>query len=117
MGVAHAHTFFLMELWKKDKQTQAMLYKSIGIEQPTAVNTINRMERDGLIIKKQSKDDRRATTICLTKKANQLKIPIIQCAKELNEALLKGFSEKEKKQFMDYLSRIEKNIEATLSEE
>ena len=117
LHVAHAYSFFLIELWKQDKQTQAMLYKNIGIEQPTAVKTINRMERDGLITKERSNDDRRAIHICLTRKANQLQNSVFQCSDRLNKVLLNGFSNNEKKQLRDYLSRIENNIQTSLEQE
>lgn len=72
--ITHGYTYFLMELYKKDGQTQAELQRAIGgIENPTIVRTLDRMERDGLVERKQSQTDRRAFLIYLTEKGNLVK--------------------------------------------
>ncbi|WP_019217164.1 MarR family winged helix-turn-helix transcriptional regulator [Legionella tunisiensis] len=85
-----------MELYSQDGLTQAEMHKRIGIEQPTAVRTLDRMERDGFILRKPSSDDRRVVLIYLTEKAQQCKKEIDRCAIQLNELALTGFNEEEK---------------------
>ena len=94
--ITHAYTYFLMELYNQDGLTQAEMHKRIGIEQPTAVRTLDRMERDGFILRKPSSDDRRVVLIYLTEKAQHCKKEIDQCAVQLNELALSGFNEEEK---------------------
>lgn len=42
-GITHAYTYFLMELYQQDGLTQSEMHKRIGIEQPTAVRTLDRL--------------------------------------------------------------------------
>tara|TARA_A100001015_G_scaffold320973_1_gene449429 strand:+ start:261 stop:683 length:423 start_codon:yes stop_codon:yes gene_type:complete len=105
-----AYTYFLMELWKEEGLSQAYLYKKIGIEQPTAVRTLDRMERDGFIVRKPSPTDRRSQLIFLTKRSKDLKPSIEQLIKELNQKILKGFSFEEKVKLISYLERISENL-------
>jgi len=94
-GITHAYTYFLMELYKKDGLTLSEMHKHIGIEQPTAVRTLDRMVRDGLVIREQSLSDRRASFIRLTNKGKQYKKIILDCAKKLNNLALQNFSERD----------------------
>ena len=92
MGLQMAYTYFLMHLWDEPNQTQSQLHKKIGIEQPTAVRTLDRMERDDFITRKPSKTDRRRIEICLTQKAHDIKEPLLSYAVYLNKNLLFRFS-------------------------
>ena len=109
-GITHAYTFFLMELYQENGLTQSALCKRIGIEQPTAVRTLDRMERDGLIKRIQSPTDRRATLIQLTNKGLTYKKPILACAKDLNHLALIDFSKEEEDMLIQLVSRINHNL-------
>lgn len=109
--ITHAYTYFLMELYNQDGLTQAEMHKRIGIEQPTAVRTLDRMERDGFILRKPSPDDRRVVLIYLTEKAQHCKNEIDKCAAQLNELALTGFNEEEKINLNQMLKRLNQNLE------
>ncbi len=109
-GLTDAYTYFLMALYQQDGLTQAEMYKQIGIEQPTAVRTLDRMERDGLIIRTPSATDRRAMEIKLTEKGRNCQPIIEQCAFELNEWALSGFKEEEKLSMKQLLKKLNDNF-------
>ena len=109
-GITHAYTFFLMELYQQNGLTQSEMHKRIGIEQPTAVRTLDRMERDGLIVREQSPTDRRAVFIKLTDKGKQYRETILECTKELNHVALQGFSESEFRLLNQLIVRINDNL-------
>ncbi|WP_058534330.1 MarR family winged helix-turn-helix transcriptional regulator [Legionella saoudiensis] len=109
-GLTDAYTYFLMALYQQDGLTQAEMYKQIGIEQPTAVRTLDRMERDGLIIRTPSATDRRAMEIKLTEKGRSCQPIIEQCAFELNEWALSGFKEEEKLSMKQLLKKLNDNF-------
>jgi len=110
-GIAHAYTPFLMQLWYEDGQTQGSLHKKIGIEQPTAVRTLDRMERDGLIARVRSETDRREIKIVLTDKARKIQGDIIDCAKKINSIGTQNFTKDEKFILNRLLKKIIDNIE------
>jgi MarR family transcriptional regulator, transcriptional regulator for hemolysin len=110
-NISHAYTFFLMELYKQNGLTQSELRKRIGIEQPTAVRTLDRMERDGFILREQSPSDRRAVYIKLTKKGQDCQPIINQLAIKLNEIALLGLSESECRLFDKFINKLNLNLE------
>lgn len=109
-GITHAYTYFLMELYQQDGLTQSEMHKRIGIEQPTAVRTLDRMERDGLIVREPSPTDRRALLIKLTDKGKQYKETILACAKELNGFALSGFTDNERTLLNQLVGRLNANL-------
>ena len=111
-GITHAYTYFLMELYQQDGLTQSEMHKCIGIEQPTAVRTLDRMERDGLILREQSPTDRRALFIKLTDKGKRYKENILGCAKELNDFTLRGFTDNDRALFNQLINRINSNLDS-----
>lgn len=106
----HAYTYILMELFNQDGLTQSDLVQLIEVEQPTAVRTLDRMERDGFISRKPSTQDRRVVHIYLTDKAIKGKNNLMQCARDLNQQVLAGFSLEEKKVLDAYINRILTNL-------
>lgn len=110
--ITHGYTYFLMELFKKDGQTQAELQRAIGgIENPTIVRTLDRMQRDGLVERRQSSTDRRAFLIYLTDKGKAAEKNVLDSAKKLNHMMLSSFSKEEQNQFQSYLLRLIDNLE------
>lgn len=113
-NIAHAYTPFLVHLWQEDGQTQAVLHRKIGIEQPTAVRTLDRMERDGLIKRVRSETDRREIRIYLTKKAEKLKPHVISCGKRINEIARQGLDKKDIAILHQLLEKLVENLEKNL---
>lgn len=111
-AINHAYTFILMELFNEDGLTQAELVQRIDVEQPTLVRTLDRMERDGFIIKSPSPTDRRATYIHLTEKAKGTKSLLDHSARQLNTQALSGFTEEEQKELRQYINRILQNLKS-----
>lgn len=110
--ITHGYTYFLMALFKKDGQTQVELQRAIGgIENPTIVRTLDRMQRDGLVERKQSSTDRRAFLIYLTDKGKAAEKNVLDSAKTLNQTMLRSFSKDEQNQFQSYLLRLIENLE------
>jgi len=99
-----------MALYIEDGLTLSELHKQIGIEQPTAVRTLDRMERDGLVQRIPSTEDRRAFHIKLTQKAEQHRQNIGHCAELLNQKALQGFTQSEINQLTEFLERITSNL-------
>jgi MarR family transcriptional regulator for hemolysin len=113
-GISHAYTPFLVQLWDEDGQTQAELHRKIGIDQPAAVRTLDRMERDQLISRIRSETDRRQVKIYLTPKAQQLRAEVISCATMINEVGTQGLSKAEKDVLHQLLKKVMSNLEVSL---
>ena len=109
--ITHGYTYFLMELFEQDGLTQTALQRAIGVEQPTVVRTLDRMERDGLIERKPSPTDRRAFHIYLTDKGRDCEPMVKAAASELNQSLLQSVSTEEQTHIQSYLQQLIDNLE------
>jgi MarR family transcriptional regulator for hemolysin len=109
-GITHAYTPFLLELYQENGLTQAKIHKRIGIKQPTAVRILDRMERDGLILRTASATDRRAVLITLTEQGKKCEKIISTCTKELNQCALKNITATERALLNRLLSQLNTNL-------
>jgi len=105
LGIVPGQFPALLALWDKDGLTQKELLALLDIEQATLANTLTRMERDGLIKRKEHPADARARTIHLTDKARSIRDAAYKAAKETNEEALIGLSDKERQVFLAFMQR------------
>lgn len=106
LGLAPAQFMVLLELWKEDGQTQSELTQALDVEQATMANTLRRMERDGLIDRRPSAQDRRARLVCLTDRARGLQGQATGAAQEQNRVALAGLSGAEQAVLIDMMQRV-----------
>ena len=111
-GLAPAQFMVLLELWKTDGLKARDLVRRLDVEQATMANTLNRMVRDGLVLREPDPRDSRAARIRLTDKARDLKKPAKAAVRAVNARALGGLSRKEEERFFDLLQR----VSATLRE-
>ena len=105
LGILPGQFPALLALWQQDGQTQRELVDKLDVEQATMANTLNRMERDGLIIRKEHPNDGRARVIHLTKKAKAIRDDAYAAAGEVNANMLDDLSAEERSQFVDFMQR------------
>lgn len=105
LGLAPAQFMTLLALWEQDGLAQRDLVQRLDVEQATMANTLARMERDGLIERRLHPGDGRSQSVHLTAKAIALREPATTAARAQNEAALGGFSEEERRTFLDLMRR------------
>lgn len=96
----------LLELWESDGMTQKQLVEKLDIEQATMANTLVRMERDGLIVRKKDASDGRMQRIWLTTRARALHGPATKAALAENTETLASLSEDEQRQFTALMQKV-----------
>ncbi|SPJ30829.1 MarR family winged helix-turn-helix transcriptional regulator [Falsiruegeria mediterranea] len=106
LGIVPGQFPALLALWQQDGQTQKELVEKLAIEQATMANTLNRMERDGLVVRKDHPTDGRAKVVCLTDKAKGIRDEAYSAASGVNDQLLVGFSQDERDLFIGFMQRI-----------
>ncbi|WP_108861245.1 MarR family winged helix-turn-helix transcriptional regulator [Ruegeria sp. Alg231-54] len=106
LGIVVGQFPVLLELWLKDGVTQKDLLAKIDVEQATLANTLNRMERDGLIKRTKNPADARAQLIWLTEKARALRESSYEAAQAVNTKALQVLSVSERTQFTDSMRRV-----------
>lgn len=91
-------------------QSQIQLAKSIGIEQPSLVRTLDQLESKGLIVRNICANDRRAKRITLTDAAQPVIMKVNQVIDTTRNEIFNGFSCEEVKKLNDFILKLEKNI-------
>ena len=105
LGLSPGQFPAMVALWAKEGRTQKELVELLDIEQATLANTLSRMERDGLIIRRPSEEDGRVQEIFLTERARALEAEAIGSALAQNAEALAGFTDAEKDQFLSFMRR------------
>jgi MarR family transcriptional regulator for hemolysin len=94
----------------KDGMTQKEIANTIGIEAPTIVPVIDKLEEQGIVIRRPDQNDRRNNMIFLTHKSEAKWELIIECALELERASNQGLSEEELEITKRTLRKIAQNV-------
>jgi MarR family transcriptional regulator for hemolysin len=94
----------------KDGMTQKEIANTIGIEASTIVPIIDKLEEQGIVIRKLDHNDRRNNLIFLTGKSEAKWELIIECALELEKASSKGLREEELETTKRTLRKMAQNV-------
>ncbi len=100
----------LFALHKQDGMSNSDLAKFLEITPATLTNKVKRMENVDLVVRRRDPHDERVSRIYLTDKGRGLMDKLHQSVVEKDAAMLKGFSESEKKRLKDDLLKVLKNI-------
>src|SRR5438309_12091765 len=88
MGLSQAKWRTLLHLsLAGDALTQAEIAARLGVEEPTVVNLIHRLERESWIIRKTSLHDRRCKMVLLGRRAQRVIAQISATAAKLRHEL------------------------------
>lgn len=110
-GVRVGQQFVLEELWREDGLTPGELARRIGIETPTVVRGVGRMETAGLLGRRDDPADGRLVRAWLTDRGRDLAEVVPQAEDEIIEGALSGLSVDERRQLTDLLRRMLLNLE------
>lgn len=89
---------------------QKDISRILKIRRSTATSMLQDMERDDLIKRVPVGGDMRLKQLLLTEKAMRFAMMIREEFTMIEETIIRGFSEDEKKQFRNYLERIKENL-------
>ncbi|MCV9962068.1 MarR family transcriptional regulator [Pararhizobium sp. BT-229] len=103
LGFAPGQFPVLLELWSEEGLTQKQLLDRLDIEQATMANTLARMERDGLILRRKHPSDKRAQQIFLTEKARAMEAEAKEAAIAADQSLFSGFRGFERELMLEYM--------------
>ena len=98
----------------KDGMTQKEIAEGIAVEAPTLVPIIDRMEQDGLVERRQDKDDRRNNRIYLTAKSRSLSGAIDASLERVRKAAYRGIPQDDIETLFQVLGSFTKNATAYL---
>ena len=92
--------------------SQSELAERLGIEAPTLVGVLNRMERDGWLERYNCCVDRRRKRIRATDKAESLWSRMVECARHVRAQASAGIDTRQLAEFKVVCARIRRNLES-----
>src|SRR5262245_25048784 len=90
--------------------SQAELADRLGIEAPTLVGILDRMQRDGWLDRYNCPNDRRKKRIRATDKAESVWARMVECARKVRLQARGGLTQDELDQFKSLCERIRANL-------
>jgi len=90
--------------------TQRTIAEYLQMSEASAGRLIDRLCADGLLERRDRRDDRRARAVFLTDKAEPLLAKLGAIAAESEQRMFNGFSEAEIEQLLEYMERIYQNV-------
>jgi MarR family transcriptional regulator for hemolysin len=112
MGLSQAKWRTLLHLsLARDALTQAEIAARLGVEEPSVVTLLHRLEREGWITRRSSVRDRRCNMVLLGRRAQRVIDQINAAADELRHELLTGIPKAELQMCIKVLARIREKAE------
>lgn len=96
----------LFILWKTDNLTISEISEKTSLAKNTVSVVINGMVNKGIVERNINPSNRRQAIVSLTEYAKSLQRKYETVSEQMNELFYQGFSEKEQRQFEQYLARI-----------
>lgn len=109
-GLHFGQHYLLLELFREDGQTVGGLTERLGVEGPTVVRTVRRMEAAGFLRREPDPDDRRRVLVYLTERGRALEHVLPEELAEIDRAAVAGMSQPEVDALLDTLTRIRSNL-------
>lgn len=100
----------LIPLWEEDGLTQAELTRRLGIEAASVSKAIERMEQNGLLLRRPHPDDARTNQIFLTELGRSLEAPVNQAWFEVEAELLAHMTQEERLLLRRLLLQMRENL-------
>lgn len=94
VGVSFGQWKVLVILSIQDGITQKEIANKLELEAATIIPIIDKMEKEGLVVRQADKSDRRNNRIYRTDKADAIWEQMIECATKIREISVKDVSEK-----------------------
>ncbi len=101
----------LYVLFQADGVPIKTVSEKCGLAITSLTTMLERMEKSGLIQRRQDPEDKRKTRLFLTDKARALEKDYVAVSEEMGDIYYQGFTEEEVKAAEGYLDRIRLNLE------
>lgn len=95
LGIHVGQEMALCKLWERDGISQTELRRQMGCEASTLSNMLRKLEQDGIVYRKQDKQDARSSNVFLTDKGKQLQKPVQKIWQKQQAKMLNGILQEE----------------------
>lgn len=110
VGLHVGQEMVLLELWEEDGLKGGELASRLGVEPPTVSRMLGRLEGCGLLERRRDPKDARSFRVYLTDRGRDLRGPVEDLWRRVEEEAFEGMSEYEKLLLKGLLSRVRENL-------
>ncbi|MCI0711342.1 MAG: MarR family transcriptional regulator [Chloroflexi bacterium] len=110
VGLYPGQEMILFELWEEEGLTQSQLAENVCVEPPTVTKTLQRLERAGIVERRQDVEDARVSRVYLTPEGAALRDQVQQMWDDLEAMTIKGLTDAEKALLLRLIEQITKNL-------
>ena len=115
-GITITQSKVIFALYIQTGSTLRELADKIGVESPTLVPVIDKMEEDGYVKRKSDSKDRRIKRIYTTSKTDLLWNSMMECVAQIRKVSTKDLTEQEIKSAIKTVKKISENLVAYLGD-
>jgi MarR family transcriptional regulator, transcriptional regulator for hemolysin len=110
VGVTVGQWKVMVMLVNQNGLTQKEIAEKLALEGPTLIPILDKMEKEGLVIRKVDPNDRRNNRIYRTEKADTLWDSMIECGLKIREVSIKDIPDENVKIMKDALEKMWQNL-------
>jgi len=110
LNVTRSQWAMIAVVSRRPGATQRTIAEALEMSEASAGRLIDRLCADGLLERRDRRDDRRARAVYLTPAAEPLLEKLAEIARASEQRMFKGFSEEELEALGGYLDRIYENV-------
>src|SRR5690606_15913841 len=97
IGVYRGQPPILAHLCRNNGLMQKELADALNLTPPTITDTLQRMEKAGLLVRSTDPEDGRVSRVFITEKGRRVKKQVDEIIKEIDEETFQGLTEEEKR--------------------
>lgn len=109
----HLHVgqeMILMQLWQEEGLTQSQLAGQMCVEPPTVTKMLQRIEQQGLIVRRPDDHDARVSRVYLTEAGRALRCHVEACWTRVEDRAMHGLSREERMLLRRLLLQVQHNL-------
>jgi DNA-binding MarR family transcriptional regulator len=113
IGLYRGQQFILHVLWENEGVTHSELAERTCVQPATITNALQRMEKAGLVERRQDEQDQRVSRVYLTDAGRSMREKAEQVWRGMEVQAFAGFSEEEQAILRELLTRVQENLMRT----
>ncbi len=110
IGLHTGQEWVLFQLWNEEGLTQSELVNALNVEPPTITKTLDRLEKAGLVERRQDPEDARVSRVYLTPAGRALEGQVRKVWDKLEADTVQGLSDVEIALLRRLLDQVERNL-------
>ena len=110
VGITFGQWKVIVMLYNQNGLTQKEIADRLDLEGPTLIPIIDKMEKEGFVVRRVDATDRRNNRIYYTEKSSELWDKMIECALKIRQVSIRDISEEDIVFMISILEKIRHNI-------